>query len=98
MKLKTRYNIKLALRKGVEIRSVGIDELQTWFDLYTETAVRNGLHVNNLDYFNSMFVSKMGFGGEMFHQLGCWDYPIDNEKYQYLIASELNMQGYYNNR
>ena len=46
MKPKTRYNIRLALRRGVEVRSVGIEELDTWYGLYTETALRNGLHIN----------------------------------------------------
>ena len=38
---------------------------------------------------------KQGFGGEIFHQLGCWDYPIDDEKYNYFVAKEMGMQGYY---
>lgn len=29
------------------------------------------------------------------HQLGCWDYPIDDEKYNYFVAKEMSMQGYY---
>ena len=38
---------------------------------------------------------KQGFGGEIFHQLGCWDYPIYYEKYNYFVAKEMGMQGYY---
>lgn len=187
MKPKTRYNIRLALRKGVEVRSVGIDGLSTWYNLYCETAIRKGLHVNDISYFNSMFASKMegadsdvsvklliayydsiplaamflvlsehratylygassstmrnvmptyalqwkaiqlakaydckeydmfgiapnlnpshpmhglykfkeGFGGEIYHQLGCWDYPIDAEKYDMFSAYEMSLGGYY---
>ena len=187
MKPKTRYNIKLALRKGVEVKSVGLAGLQTWYDLYTETAIRNGLHLNGIEYFKNMFAPKMeredddvrvklliayyegtplaamflvlsshratylygasssrmrnimptyalqwkaiqeakagkcyeydmfgiapnpnpshpmyglykfknGFGGEIFHQLGCWDYPLEEEKYNRFAAHEMNMQGYY---
>ena len=187
MKPKTRYNIRLALRKGVEVRSVGIEGLQTWYDLYTETALRNRLNLNDISYFRSVFASKMecmdddvnvklliayydnvplaamflvlsahratylygassssqrnlmptyalqwkaiqiakssgcleydmfgiapyadeshpmyglykfkhGFGGEIYHQLGCWDYPIEEDKYNYLTACEMSMQGYY---
>ena len=29
------------------------------------------------------------------HQLGCWDYPIEEDKYNYFSACEMNMQGYY---
>lgn len=187
MKPKTRYNIKLALRKGVEVRSMGIEGLKIWYDLYHETALRNGLFINDYLYFETMFASKMegednevkvqllvayydgiplsamflvlssyratylygasssqmrnvmstyalqwkaiqiakanncfeydmfgiapspnpshpmyglykfkqGFGGEIYHQLGCWDYPIKEDKYNYFSACEMNMQGYY---
>lgn len=187
MRPKTRYNIRLALRKGVDVRSVGIEGLRTWYDLYVETALRNGLHTNDISYFQSMFASKMGctdkevsvhllvayydemplaamflvlsahratylygasssamrsvmptyalqwkamqlakagncqeydmfgvspnldpshpmyglykfkhgFGGEIYHQLGCWDYPLDADKYAYFAAMEMSMQGYY---
>lgn len=187
MKPKTGYNIKLALRKGVEVRSMGIEGLKIWYDLYHETALRNGLFINDYLYFETMFASKMegednevkvqllvayydsiplsamflvlssyratylygasssqmrnvmstyalqwkaiqiakanncfeydmfgiapspnpshpmyglykfkqGFGGEIYHQLGCWDYPIEEDKYNYFSACEMNMQGYY---
>ena len=187
MKPKTRYNIKLALRKGVEVRSMGIEGLKIWYDLYHETALRTGLFINDYLYFETMFASKMegednevkvqllvayydgiplsamflvlssyratylygasssqmrnvmstyalqwkaiqiakanncfeydmfgiapspnpshpmyglykfkqGFGGEIYHQLGCWDYPIEEDKYNYFSACEMNMQGYY---
>lgn len=188
MKPKTRYNIRLALRKGVEVKSVGIEGLRTWYNLYTETAMRNGLNLNHIQYFQNMFAAKMecpddevnvklmiayyndiplaamflvlsahratylygasssnmrnlmptyalqwkaiqvakehhcceydmfgiapnpnpshpmyglykfkhGFGGEIYHQLGCWDYPIEEDKYNYFSACEMNMLGYYN--
>ena len=187
MKPKTRYNIKLALRKGVEVRSMGIEGLKIWYDLYHETALRNGLFINDYLYFETMFASKMegednevkvqllvayydsiplsamflvlssyratylygasssqmrnvmstyalqwkaiqiakanncfeydmfgiapspnpshpmyglykfkqGLGGEIYHKLGCWDYPIEEDKYNYFSACEMNMQGYY---
>lgn len=187
MKPKTRYNIRLAIRKGVNVVSVGMEGLETWYELYTETALRNGLHLNDISYFRNMFASKtecpdsevnvklmiayyddiplaamflvlsahratylygastsnmrslmptyalqwkaiqiakenhcceydmfgiaptanpshpmyglykfkQGFGGEIFHQLGCWDYPIEKDKYNYFTACEMNMQGYY---
>lgn len=187
MKPKNRYNIRLALRKGVNVVSVGMEGLKTWYELYTETALRNGLHLNDISYFRNMFASKTefpdngvnvklmiayydkiplaamflvlsahratylygastskmrnlmptyalqwkaiqiakenrcreydmfgiaptsnpshpmyglykfkhGFGGEIFHQLGCWDYPIEEDKYNYFTAYEMSMQGYY---
>ena len=187
MKPKTRYNIRLALKHGVEVRSAGIEGLQTWYSLYQETAFRNRLHLNDIQYFHSIFASKMecddpkvnvklliayhdntplaamflilsshratylygaslsvhrnlmptyalqwraiqlarehncleydmfgiapyadashpmyglykfkhGFGGEIYRQLGCWDYPLEENKYQYFTAKEMNIQGYY---
>lgn len=59
MRPKTRYNIRLSLRKGVEVRSVGREGLLTWCDLYTETAMRNGLNLNGFEYFHSMLASRM---------------------------------------
>jgi len=187
MKPKTRYNIHLSERKEIEVRSVGIEQLDAWYRLYCETAYRNGLHVNSLNYFRSVLAAKMddtdkdvnvklliaylgdeplaamflvisshrttylygasssehrnlmptyalqwkaiqiaksmncceydffgisprpdpshpmyglyrfkrGFGGDIFHHLGCWDYPLDQEKYQILQAYEMNSHGYY---
>lgn len=187
MKPKTRYNIGLALRKGVDIRLGTIDDLKIWYDLYVETARRNGLYINDIHYFYSVFAAKMendtlpvhlklliayvdkvplaamfllisshratylygastsamrnfmptyamqwraiqiakaygcseydmfgiapnaepshpmyglykfkiGFGGSVFHQMGCWDYPLHNDKFSLLQASEMSNKGYY---
>ncbi|MBN2857810.1 MAG: peptidoglycan bridge formation glycyltransferase FemA/FemB family protein, partial [Candidatus Delongbacteria bacterium] len=43
MKPKTRYNIRLAERKGVRVRKAGIGEIGTWYDLYRQTCQRNGI-------------------------------------------------------
>lgn len=187
MKAKTRYNIGLSSRHGIEVRELGFSDLPVWYSLYTETYHRNGLHVNDLRYFESVFsvwmkhldpnvtvkllaafdgdeplaamfliVSahratylygasssrkrnlmptyalqfkamqiaraagcteydmfgvaptsdpshpmhglykfKTGFGGSMFHQLGFWDYPLDEKKYHAFAAHEMGMAGYY---
>lgn len=42
-----------------------------------------------------LYKFKQGFGGEIYHQLGCWDYPLDEERYQCFAAREMSMQGYY---
>lgn len=41
-----------------------------------------------------LFRFKSGFGGEMFHSMGCWDYPLEEKTYQYFAAKELNQQGF----
>ena len=55
MKPKTRYNIQLSLRKDIEVRAGGAEVLPIWYALYQETARRNGLHVNDIRYFRSVF-------------------------------------------
>lgn len=190
MKHKTRYNIRLAQRKGVQVRRSGIGEIALWYNLYKETALRNGLYANDLEYFVSVLTAraddtsspadvelliaehegeplaamflilsggrgtylygassvrkrnymptyllqweamkiakefgcteydmfgvspgpdqahpmyglyqfKAGFGGELFHHLGCWDYLLDENNYPLLQASEMRAQGYYSAR
>ncbi len=44
-----------------------------------------------------LYKFKVGFGGDIYHSLGCWDYPIDEEKYSLFRASELNSKGYHLN-
>ncbi|MEG1498113.1 MAG: peptidoglycan bridge formation glycyltransferase FemA/FemB family protein [Bacteroidales bacterium] len=187
MKPKTRYNIGLAIRKGIDVRLGSIYDLKIWYDLYLETAQRNKLHVNDIKYFHSVFSAKMedgnlpvhvklliaymddiplsamfllisshratylygasssemrnfmptyamqwkaiqiakaygckeydlfgiapeaepshpmyglykfktGFGGSIYHQMGCWDYPFKEDKFSLLQASEMSNKGYY---
>ena len=38
---------------------------------------------------------KTGFGGEIYHSMGCWDYPIDSRIWSCFSASELTSQGYH---
>lgn len=187
MKPKTRYNINLAERKGVEVRTCSINDLNIWYSLYLETAQRNKLYINDISYFHSVFATKMeddtlpvhvklliayadheplaamfllvsshratylygassshhrylmptyalqwraiqiaksygcteydmfgiapnaepshpmyglyrfkmGFGGGIYHQMGCWDYPLRQEEYSLMQASEMGNKGYY---
>lgn len=187
MKPKTRYNIRLAQRKGVTVRMADMRDLSIWYNLYTETAKRNGLYVNAIKYFEAILTTradstrspadvyyliaevdgvplaalfllisghrstylygasssvnrnfmatyalqwyaiqlskekgckeydmfgispnkdeahpfyglykfKTGFGGEIFHRSGCWDYPFDQDKYNLFKSHEMISQGYH---
>ncbi len=187
MKPKTRYNIMLSGRKGVNVRIAGLENLGLWYELYTETAARNNFYLHSIEYFRvilterandtlspaevllliaevdsiplaAMFLVisgnratylygasssqsrnymatyslqwraisiakekgcnqydmfgvspnadpshpmyglyrfKTGFGGKLFHSMGCWDYPLDQKKYAYYCASEMWQQGYH---
>lgn len=58
MKPKTRYNIHLAARKGVTVRRAGMEELPIWYKLYSDTALRNGIFLNDIEYFKSVLAAK----------------------------------------
>ncbi|HSM58459.1 MAG TPA: peptidoglycan bridge formation glycyltransferase FemA/FemB family protein [Candidatus Sulfomarinibacteraceae bacterium] len=51
MKSKTRYNIRLAGRKGVEVRRAAPDDFPLIADLYEETADRNDFAIRPRDYY-----------------------------------------------
>lgn len=187
MKPKTRYNIRLSHRKGVSVKSYGMEHIDTWYNLYAQTARRNGVTLHSPEYFRSVLTSreqhidenvdvrllmadhhgeflaamflvisnnrgtylygassdqkrnmmatyalqweairlaqangcteydmfgvapnanpahplhglyrfKSGFGGKMFHRMGCWDYPLNAEQYTVFRAMELNSQAYH---
>lgn len=44
-----------------------------------------------------LYKYKIGFGGEIFHSLGCWDYPIDIDKYNLFKSMEFKSQGFHIN-
>ncbi len=189
MKPKTRYNIRLSLKKGVKVHPVGMESIDIWYQLYKETAKRNNTYLHDIHYFNTvlsekannanspvetklllaeingdplaaMFLTistirgtylygasssqnrqfmasyalqweaiklakkkgcseydmfgiapnptpshplyglyryKCGFGGQKFHRLGCWDYPLDKEKYLHYATLEMCSEGYHVN-
>ncbi len=187
MKPKTRYNIKLAQRKDVKVRTLDISQIDIWYKLYEETADRNRFFVNDLHYFEDVLTTKAndtlspaevillvaewedqplaamfliisekrssylygassarhrnvmatyalqweaiqlskakgcteydmfgasptpdpshpmyglykfksGFGGELFHSLGCWDYPLLQKQYDMFKAIESQAVGFH---
>lgn len=55
MKSKTRYNIRLAFRRGVEVRRENPDFLPKWYDLYLETARRDRIAIHSREYYRGLF-------------------------------------------
>lgn len=181
MRYNTRYNIRKAFREGVRVREYGMENLDDWYKLYCETAVRNNMVLQEKEYFASMLANhkkydkgvkvnllmadldneilasmflvlsnkrgvylfgasssdnkhhmasyalqwesikrakkhgcseydmfgcapnlnqshplhgvhlyKKGFGGRIFHRMGCWDYPFLRKDYDLMIAQEMN--------
>ena len=187
MKPKTRYNIRLSERKGVKVKTLGLEDMDVWYKLYEETTRRNGIYLHDPEYFRAVFTAranctcspakvlllvaeydekplaamflvlsqkraiylygasslknrnlmapyalqweamriakakgcieydmfgvsprpdpdhpmyglyrfKTGFGGTIYHSMGCWDYPLDNETYTHFKSWEINQKGYH---
>jgi len=57
MKQKTRYNVRLAEKKGVTVRVGGRDDLPMLYKMYAETSVRDGFVIRDETYY--MTVWKM---------------------------------------
>ncbi len=55
MHKKTRYNIKLAGKKGVTVREASISELDTWYNMYEVTAKRDSIAIHSKIYYRSVY-------------------------------------------
>jgi lipid II:glycine glycyltransferase (peptidoglycan interpeptide bridge formation enzyme) len=61
MHQKTRYNLRLAMKKGVMVRQGGLDDLQSLYRMYAETSVRDGFIIRDRQYYHdlwSFFIEK----------------------------------------
>jgi lipid II:glycine glycyltransferase (peptidoglycan interpeptide bridge formation enzyme) len=55
MKQKTRYNIRLAQKKGVIVRQGGADDVGRFYELAHLTAGRDGFAIHTLDYYQMAY-------------------------------------------
>lgn len=62
MKQKTRYNIRLAMRKGVQVRTAVRDDLEMLYHMYAETAVRDGFIIRERDYYLKLWAAFLEAG------------------------------------
>ncbi|MEW5868698.1 MAG: peptidoglycan bridge formation glycyltransferase FemA/FemB family protein [Chloroflexota bacterium] len=62
MKQKTRYNVRLAERKGVRVRLGGLDELGLLYQMYAETSLRDGFAIRDEAYYRSVWGNFMQAG------------------------------------
>ena len=60
MKQKTRYNVNLAIRKGVLVRPGKIDDLNMLYKMYAETSIRDGFVIRNEGYYMKVWGIFMG--------------------------------------
>lgn len=70
MHKKTRYNVRLAMRKDVRIRCLrgteALDVLPLWYQIYRETAQRDGIALHEESYYHRLFVEAGRVHGEGF--------------------------------
>jgi peptidoglycan pentaglycine glycine transferase (the first glycine) len=59
MKQKTRYNIRLAEKRGVTVRSGTLDDLPMLYRMYAETSVRDGFVIRNEGYYRTVWEAFM---------------------------------------
>lgn len=62
MKSKTRYNVRLAQKKGVTIRSGDLSDLDLLYQLYAATAQRDGFIIRPLGYYRDAWGSFIRSG------------------------------------
>ncbi|MEJ2208098.1 MAG: peptidoglycan bridge formation glycyltransferase FemA/FemB family protein [Anaerolineae bacterium] len=53
MKQKTRYNVRLAARRGVEVRTGGVDDVPAFYALMQHTARRDGFSIHSRAYYEA---------------------------------------------
>ncbi|MDA3820661.1 MAG: peptidoglycan bridge formation glycyltransferase FemA/FemB family protein [Candidatus Delongbacteria bacterium] len=58
MKAKTRYNIRLSMRRNIHVREADVNELDTWNTLYKLTAKRNNFFCHPREFFESMLYAN----------------------------------------
>ncbi len=62
MKQKTRYNIRLAVKKGVMVRIGTLEDLGTLYEMYAETSVRDRFVIRDEGYYQTVWEMFMSSG------------------------------------
>jgi lipid II:glycine glycyltransferase (peptidoglycan interpeptide bridge formation enzyme) len=62
MKQKTRYNVRLAEKKGVRVRAGSLTDLDLLYQLYAETSVRDGFVIRSPEYYRDAWGSFIQAG------------------------------------
>jgi lipid II:glycine glycyltransferase (peptidoglycan interpeptide bridge formation enzyme) len=62
MKPKTRYNVRLAERKGVNIRLGSMADMDILYQLYAETSLRDGFVIRSIEYYQALWSAFLTAG------------------------------------
>jgi lipid II:glycine glycyltransferase (peptidoglycan interpeptide bridge formation enzyme) len=55
MKQKTRYNVRLAARRGVQVREGSARDLELLYQMYAETSLRDGFAIREPAYYHAVW-------------------------------------------
>jgi lipid II:glycine glycyltransferase (peptidoglycan interpeptide bridge formation enzyme) len=64
MKPKTRYNAKLAAKKGVEVAEGAEEDFDSWYSLYRETSARDRIAIHAPSYYRGLFTRARSYPGK----------------------------------
>jgi len=62
MKQKTRYNIRLARRREIDVRPGGMEDLDVLYQMYAETSLRDGFVIRKPEYYQDAWGSFIHAG------------------------------------
>ncbi|MBN1874926.1 MAG: peptidoglycan bridge formation glycyltransferase FemA/FemB family protein [Anaerolineae bacterium] len=94
MKSKTRYNIRLAERKGVTVREAGVEALSTFYGLMLETGDRDAFGIRSEAYYRrtlEVLDTSAGTGGKAALLIA----EVDGEAVAALIVCALGNTAWY---
>lgn len=63
MKSKTRYNIRLAAKKGVEVTEGTAGDVDAWYELYRQTGARDGIAIHAKTYYADLLSRPHSYPG-----------------------------------
>jgi lipid II:glycine glycyltransferase (peptidoglycan interpeptide bridge formation enzyme) len=63
MKSKTRYNIRLAAKKGVVVSEGGGGDMEAWYGIYRETSRRDRIAIHARSYYEDLFLQAREYRG-----------------------------------
>jgi lipid II:glycine glycyltransferase (peptidoglycan interpeptide bridge formation enzyme) len=63
MKPKCRYNARLAIKKGVKVYQAGSEKVFDFYSLLKETALRDGIAIHNIEYYQDLLENRW-YSGE----------------------------------
>ena len=102
MKQKTRYNIRLAEKKGVTVRSGTTADLPLLYKMFAETSIRDGFVIRDETYYQNVwgsFISAAASSEEKTSSAAPWAEPliaeVDGESVAAVILFFFARRAYY---